>query len=376
VPDISCRADLPGGEPPLERLHIEVTVFNAIDDERMERIRQADIPTLEIDLSLAGGTITKAGLRALVIDNLAAKRWLHLPGLDQRHAAFQEKQLRQMAEDQQATEEREREQRERREALLAVPLQALLEEYLTAVMDLAGIHGASDGDVTSPGTRERDAAADAKVRDAAEGLAERGYPESGREEFYGYHGILPRLLSIRLDRGVGYRMSTGFEVLNATRQDRGKSRSFHTLYMLAAVVYPMQLSPQQAARVKEWRAEVRASIESGSGTHLRDPAYDRLIALLFPEMAAGLAKSGGKRPAQDRTTTEPYEQPRERAPRPDSQSRRPSAAEAAASDHFVAPREENLWLRGSMLQRWMKENPEWARAWFKKVHDEAKKGPR
>ena len=80
VPDVTCQAWPAGGNPALsEPLFIEVTVTNVIGPERIARIRQAGQPTLEIDLSLAGGRVTRDGLRRLVIDELATKRWLFHP---------------------------------------------------------------------------------------------------------------------------------------------------------------------------------------------------------------------------------------------------------------------------------------------------------
>ena len=43
-------------------LLIEVTVTHHIDDEKLQRIRELDVPTLEIDLSTLGGRVTLDGL--------------------------------------------------------------------------------------------------------------------------------------------------------------------------------------------------------------------------------------------------------------------------------------------------------------------------
>lgn len=79
VPDVSCMALADEGEAIASQLFIEVTVTNAITPERLGRIQAAGQPTLEVDLSLAGGRIRRDELRHLVVEELELKRWLHLP---------------------------------------------------------------------------------------------------------------------------------------------------------------------------------------------------------------------------------------------------------------------------------------------------------
>ena len=59
-----------------------------------------------------------------------------------------------------------------------------------------------------------------------------GYPEAGDHELWGGHCVLDRLLSIRANRGIGYDLATGFQVLNV----RGTARSDWTIYLIAAKV--------------------------------------------------------------------------------------------------------------------------------------------
>lgn len=59
---------------------IEVTVTNAITEERMQRIRQNNLPTLEIDIRQLGGKVSRSEYARLVVDEVAGKRWLHHPG--------------------------------------------------------------------------------------------------------------------------------------------------------------------------------------------------------------------------------------------------------------------------------------------------------
>ncbi|UCV02960.1 hypothetical protein [Dechloromonas denitrificans] len=58
---------------------IEVTVTNAITEERMQRIRQNNLPTLEIDIRQLGGKVSRGEYARLVVDEVAGKRWLYHP---------------------------------------------------------------------------------------------------------------------------------------------------------------------------------------------------------------------------------------------------------------------------------------------------------
>ena len=88
APGVACRARPAGaGEELPWALFVEAIVTNAIGAERLERIRQAGQSNLEIDLSLAGGKVTRGELRQLVIDELATKRWLFHPEAERQRVA-------------------------------------------------------------------------------------------------------------------------------------------------------------------------------------------------------------------------------------------------------------------------------------------------
>src|SRR5262249_25475303 len=70
VPDVTCNARAPVGELTYEPLLIEVTVTNGIDDERLQRIRQAGAAAIEIDISRLSGQVTRDGLRGLVVEQV------------------------------------------------------------------------------------------------------------------------------------------------------------------------------------------------------------------------------------------------------------------------------------------------------------------
>lgn len=66
-------------------LLVEVTVTHGIDEEKRQRIRELNLATLEIDLSILGGRITLEGLRDLVVNQTVGKRWVHHPVFPIKH---------------------------------------------------------------------------------------------------------------------------------------------------------------------------------------------------------------------------------------------------------------------------------------------------
>ncbi len=70
-------------------LLVEVTVTHGIDEEKRRRIRELNLATLEIDLSLLGGRITREDLRNLIVDQTVGKRWVHHPVFPNQAAAAQ-----------------------------------------------------------------------------------------------------------------------------------------------------------------------------------------------------------------------------------------------------------------------------------------------
>lgn len=79
IPDISVEAMSEYGKR-VGPMSIEVTVTHGFNAERMERLRQENRLTLEIDLSGYGRTLTVAELKTIVVDELKGKKWLLYPG--------------------------------------------------------------------------------------------------------------------------------------------------------------------------------------------------------------------------------------------------------------------------------------------------------
>jgi hypothetical protein len=358
VPDITCESFDSDGHARHLPLLIEVTVTNRVEEERLGRIRATGEATLEIDLSRAGGRVNRDELRRLVVDEVATKRWLYHPDLEWQRSALLGGLAKQVADEQAGLDARAKWLAERRARVLATPVSDIGAEYLDSVTRM--LDAAGDGPGAVRAAREL-------VADAVDKLAMHGYPEAGDENLVGHGAILARVLSIMLRRPVGYRCDNLMGVLNAIRQTSGSRRSMLSIYFIAARAYPPELSTEQREWFDGWAGEVRKSIRAGETTYLRDPAFDRLLSLLFPEMAAGLAKPFGKlapgagvRWDQELGMFVRPELPeRRRAGFIDSQPR-----SDGAGTKWLDTKPGDWWLKGRDLEAWKRANPEYARAWF------------
>lgn len=350
VPDITCEAFDAKDNVRYLPLLIEVTVTNHIAEERIGRIRTAGEATLEIDLSKAGGRVNREELRRLVVDEVATKRWLFHPELESQRTALQSSLTRQAADALAESEARTKWLTERRAQVLSTPLSEIVAEYLDSALCM--FDAFSDPDA-SRANRER-------VVDAAGKLEIHGYLEASNANFIGGGAILARVLSIMLGRPVGYEHDNVIDVLQAIRQTRGPLLSTCSIYFIAARVFPPDLNPQQWAWLESWMDEVRKSIRAGEATYLRHPAFDPLLSLLFPEMAAGLAKPFGK--LKHRTGLGRIQE-RETSARAVSPEH-PRSRSDRAGPKLQDARPGEGWLRGRALNEWKRAHPDAARDWF------------
>lgn len=367
VPDVICEGWAEGGNW-LNPLLIEVTVTNHIDEERLDRIRGTNASALEIDLSLAGGRVSREELRRLVVEEVATKRWLNFPELNFQRKKLQKKLEQQAKEEFRLLAEHANRHKERHSRILAMSLSEIASEYLAAVSALCHLYKESIDNVAAQ-YKKSEFAARELVADAADKLAVRGFPEASDSNLIEGHGILSRILSIRHDKGVGYRLDSGMQVLNAIRQSKGSNRSYNTLYFIAARVYKPQLTDEQKRWLDEWTDEVKESIKAGELTYLRDPCYDRLLSLLFPEIANSLSKPFGKRNvavignvAQKRDAYH-NELPQRRPAGFLTTQPKAQIVEEVLQDTGI----RDWWLKGRDLEKWKLANPDAAKAWFKQV---------
>lgn len=121
---------------------------------------------------------------------------------------------------------------------------------------------------------------------AARGLGRHlGFPEAADETFIAFHRVLPKLLSLKHNRPVGYKYRTVYEVLNAALQPSALSeRKFVLMYERAYRAFAPAMAPEHAGRVEKAFQTARQSIAAGEDAYVPDSSYDRLAAFLFPEM--------------------------------------------------------------------------------------------
>jgi hypothetical protein len=356
VPDITCEAFGADGHARYLPLLIEVTVTNPIGDERLTRIRQTGEATLEIDLSLAGGRINRDELRSLVIDETAIKRWVFREDIEPERARLRASLLKQAADQRAQLDAYSNWVADRRRAVLAMPIAEVVAEYIGAVTRLLDYRGDTAGVL----------AAREAVSDAANKLSIRGFSEAGDEQLVDGGGLLASVLSIQLRRPVGYRLPAVIDVLKLLRRHPGR-RTTCSVYFIAAKAFSLELDADDQLWFEEWAAEVRQSIRAGETKFLRDPFYDRLLSLAFPEMASALSKPLGKLAP---STGIRWDNEQGVLVRPVVPERRPAKFLATqprsdrAGQRLLDTKPGQWWLQGRDLEAWKREHPDAAQAWF------------
>jgi hypothetical protein len=280
-------------------LLIEVTVTHHIDDEKLRRIRELDVPTLEIDLSTLGGRVTLDGLRELVVKQTVGKRWVHHPNL-----CAKRRQLEAEIDEHPFTIALQRRLADmRRPSLLGTPARQWATQYLDAA---TAFHDANarirkgwrlhTGEGSKPPLLGLDSEPWLKLTEAAEALAAHGLPGGADAEMLSDTGLVPRILSIQLNRGVGYAVDTGFQVLNAIMQSGADNMRWDTLYSIAVKAYGLEthFKPKQAGNYRAWRQTIIDKVAAGDKSHLRPATYDAVLSTLFPDMSLGIATRYGR----------------------------------------------------------------------------------
>jgi hypothetical protein len=287
-------------------LLMEVTVTNTITPERLERIRAVNLQTIEIDLSRMAGALSEEALRHLVLDQVAGKVWLHHPAAGAALLAPVSSPAETVFEFVPRTPV---DALARRIELIATPPETLAARYLAAVQELARIDHVI---VVMPSDGEREAAY-AAVLHAADGLHLHGYPEAlDYRLFDDQRTMLHRLMSIMTGQPVGYRYNRVWQVINSMLTDvSAEAKSWHGLYLLAIEERKQQLNftSKQHELLEEWRTRVKKSLRSNANDYRRDPRYDRLIEVLFPQLSFRLESMRLKREVVPAAPPPPGEDP-------------------------------------------------------------------
>ncbi|UVW30725.1 hypothetical protein [Massilia sp. H6] len=330
-------------------LLVEVTVTNSITEERRQRIEAAGYPAVEINIGSMGGTITREGLANFVVNETAAKRWLCHPesrlAVDVLNAQLDDESVKRDALE---------------KAIELVAHDNTAETWSAVYLEAAILMFRARKAAMQRPSPEADLHEE-EMRAAAIALRCQGYPEAADPGLYGAPAmILERLLSIRNDTGVGYAESTCWEVINRIRNDSVVLRQWHPIYLMAIKAYRPKVSALQEESIAKWRADVANSIQWGYEMYVRDDRYDRVLGLLFPELAERLAKPQRTR-SKGTTLGSGSATKSASASRPswtynDLEKLRPGVDYSSRS----------YFLKGAALERWKRAHPEMAKVWFGK----------
>jgi hypothetical protein len=274
---------------------VEVAVTHRVDAAKLRRVQDLDLPTLELDLGSLGGRVTLEGLRRLVIEGLEGKRWLHHPALRMKRAQLR----REIREHPEVLAYAAHRAARRRPSLLAAPAVDWAQRYVGAVIDFHNANAELEVLRRTTGPRfleflDEDSDEWAEIALAAEALAAHGF--TGAIDNAMVRKMLPRVLSIKLNKGVGYAVNTAYQVINAIMNIRGDDTQWLSVYLIAAKAFNVErhFDGKQLARYRTWKHSVVQKIEDEDAAYLRPGTYDALLSALFPEMAPGLAHGKGR----------------------------------------------------------------------------------
>jgi hypothetical protein len=106
--------------------------------------------------------------------------------------------------------------------------------------------------------------------------------------------LVPRLLSIKYGKPIGYRVSTVWQVLDSILQmSSDTKRPFNILYLIAVTQYNPFFSEEHSQRIKSFRQDIIKSIKNGEDRFIRDLRYDEAIGVIFPELKNSLDNKFG-----------------------------------------------------------------------------------
>lgn len=124
----------------------------------------------------------------------------------------------------------------------------------------------------------------------------RGYEALRCESFFCYHSVLPALLSIRLNKPIGYKVKSVFQVIESGLRNGYRNvgqHAFAILYLWAYKVYHPTVSEKNRQWLKDYAHEVKRSVHEGEDTYRRFGGFDETIELLFPELESHLTTNFG-----------------------------------------------------------------------------------
>lgn len=279
-------------------LLVEVTVTHGIDERKLQRIQELGMPALEINIGSLGGHVTYEGLRDLVVNQTIGKNWIYHPLYDVKFKRLEDE----IDNHPISLDFKDRLFELRRPSRLATPVRKWAEDYLSAVRDFHDANLAikkarkqTNEKSKKPPFLRKDSEHWKAIINASEALETHGLFGASEMELLDSSGVIARLLSLQLNRGVGYDVSTGFQVLNAIMQSGGENQQWNTLYLMAAKSYGLTtgFTEKQAHLFSVWRKSVIDKISQGDQSAMRPARYDPLFSVLFPELAPAISKGYG-----------------------------------------------------------------------------------
>lgn len=266
-PDVLAEAS---GEPTevwSGPLAIEVTVSNAISNVRRWKIKQDGVPSVEIDLSEVARDLNYDALVEIVVRQTEHKKWLYHPSVV---AMVQKAQIT---------------SNEGLDALTDAALALRYSEYFIKVHINDFFLGNEKNESQEHKSNQ------AKLQAIAKEFSSRGIV--GAEEALGSElgQVLERLYSIKLNRVVGHRVETVWQVLNAldSRFDLNPARRYDYLYLMA--ITTSRYKPNTSGFAKflvKLRDRVQKGVRDVRDVHYPDFTANEFLAHLFPEMAEHL----------------------------------------------------------------------------------------
>lgn len=280
VPDVLCTARSNRNPSESFMLLIEVAVTHRVDAEKRGKIAARNLACIEIDLTRLGalqGRIRVDQLRTAVIDATDCKIWVSNPVLA-RMVSSREQELER--EDQELRQILQREE-ERLEWLDECSTEHLIELLLPVLKH----HWLTEGHMRT------DEGYEVLPEEIVERLVTRGFKGAGDKLLLKKDGVLSCIEDIR-NRHLT-RRSAG-EYGGLWRMDRDpKLRSYVTLGLMAAKVYPLNLSPTDQGRLNDLRQKVKDGLDREEVEYARPAVHDGLIGRLFPDMRDLLANPFG-----------------------------------------------------------------------------------
>lgn len=265
IPDVCAESHEAEGAD-MGTVFIEVTVTNGFDEERLNRIRQAGRPALEIDLREAFGRVSKSDLTHVVIEGLVGKRWLHYPGIDDRRLALKsaaEAAAGAKAEAQQGEDERSKSPAVPGAARQAGPVGPPRNEAST-VSDLASAKG--DLDRCKLLVAKRKSSGWAANEDFLDGL-------------------------VSLRHGIGVGRQEGMSPTQIAHKLRCTvDTHLHALVLMVMRVFERPMPEGDGAVIAEWAAIARARLKQHDRMWMPKAADLSLLKDLFPELETSVER--------------------------------------------------------------------------------------